>query len=120
MFSQFSDLDLRRCAQALQHHEECRPDTCFKIKNGKKDVNCRYGYPKTEQAVGETFVKYEKSAPDSGNKLYITMEANRPPGNERINAYCRMLLQLVRANQDMKVICDPKLCFYYLLKYVTK
>ena len=52
--------------------------------------------------------------------MFLTMEPNRPPKNERINAYCRLLLELVRCNQDMKIICDPKLCFYYLLKYVTK
>ena len=53
-------------------------------------------------------------------KHYIQVEPMRTPENERTNAYCRLLLQLTRCNQDMKLIIDPEMCYHYLLKYVTK
>ena len=67
-----------------------------------------------------SYVKYEISKSSKDAKTFITVQPPRPEGNELTNQYCRSLLELVRCNQDMKIICDGNLCYHYLLKYVTK
>ena len=113
-----NDEDLMRCVEALQHHNKCT-DSCFKSKD-KLKANCRYGFPKNDQCKDCTFVKYELSKSKKNPKTYISLEPKRSVGDERVNQYCISLLELIRCNHDMKVICDSELCYHYLLKYVTK
>ena len=69
----------------------------------------------------QTRIQYEaKKCRDGTVRIVLNVLPPRPAGNEFTNQCCTPLLQLIRANQDMKVVTDYQQVLQYLLKYVTK
>lgn len=85
-------------------------------------VPCRYGYPK--EACAQFVLKSPSSSVKSMMKTACTHEMYqlpRTPQEININAYHPVILYLLQANMDIKVVKDNdgKLIFY-VTKYVTK
>ena len=86
----------------------------------KKDAQaeCKFKFPKKAQA--ETKLVYNKVSKNLGTDYFVTYETKRNEASSIINQHNICHLKLARANVDMKVMYDNKLCIIYVTKYCTK
>lgn len=101
---QILDEDLRHIINTVQRHR-CREGYCIKISTG----TCRFHYPK--ELLTQTRI-----VQDDKQRWVLQFERN----DQILNEYCKVLLQIWRANMDFRPIIDPKDIVWYVTKYISK
>ena len=100
--------DLVDLIATCQRHTRCSASYCLRKKKGKKEKECRFGYPKPLQPV-TTIVT------EAGELSLLTAR-----NDSLLNSYNPVQLSAWRANVDMQYIVSRRRVLNYIAKYATR
>ena len=107
------DTDYQDLVNSIQRYTRCSAAYCLHKKHSETEQQCRFKYPCPLQEVST--LEFEQL--DNGD---ICATISTKQNDERINSHSHIMLQHWRANVDLQIIVDAKLCSRYMAKYAAK
>ena len=110
------DSDYVDLVNTVQRHTHCSTSYCLK-KKSESEVKCRFNFP--FEHCEETKLEFEPIHSKNGTTSYRAKIRTRR-NDSRLNIHQRLQLQGWRANVDLQVVLDFKVCLDCITKYASK